>query len=232
VLAADELIALVRGVPEIGGGRGDTSGLFMHGAYGHGFRRFVASRNLAHDGSAEDAAILTRSLVNILVRACWIDEPRDKAERKDRFNRLLRRQYEDDLNELELQGVAGFLIDPAARAEAQDALDQLSAAGVKGMPSERQLFETLELGGVYARIYAPASNQMHFSMDVAIRDLLEVEEIALERRKYPEAGETLILALIAFSILLEKSERSVQHGLTAAAVDVGDRLMRELPPAV
>ena len=231
VQAADEVIALVRGIATLGGTRGDTSGLVMYSAYASGFRRFVAIRDLANDGSADEAGVLTRSLVNILVRAAWIDTPTDKNRRRDRFRRLLRRQYEDDLYELELQQAAGFVVDTDSIRRTRENLNELLADGVKAMPPDRQLFEAVNLDPIYARVYVPASNAMHFSMNAAIGHMLDVEEVALERRSLADAADVLILAIIVFGTLLELSERTVKHGLNERAADIGKRMLHDLDNA-
>lgn len=94
--AADAVIALVRSV-EIGGGRGDTAGVVMHGAYLRGFRRLVSIRELAGRGAGEDAYVLLRALLSLVARALWVNQPSDSDERKARFLRFRRRDLEDGL---------------------------------------------------------------------------------------------------------------------------------------
>jgi hypothetical protein len=228
VAAADELVALVRGVESVGGSRGDSSGLVMFGAYRAGFRRFLAIRNLAHDGWAEEAEILTRSLVSILGRAAWIDSPSQKEDRRERFRRLLRRQYEDDLHELELEIATGVEIDRENLELTRQNLKELDDDRVGRMPNDKQLFQSLRLDPLYARIYTPFSNSMHFSLSKAIVELLHADEIALEATKYDDSADVLLRAMITYGTLLLASDRTVRHGLSDSANDVGRRLTETL----
>ena len=100
------------------------------------------------------------------------------------------------------------------------------------MPNERQLFKALKFGPVYARIYAPVSNQMYFSMGTAIGELLNVEEVAIEQRDGGGAAAALMLATITFGMLLEKSDRAIGHGLTMPALEVGRRFVADLREAL
>jgi hypothetical protein len=215
VETADAIISLIRGVPEFGGGRSDTSGLVVFGAFRRGFRRFVQIRELANAGAGPEAAILARSLLSLVARTMYVDAPDDPVGRKERWDRLLKRQRQDELAGFDLLKAANFDVtgydDDIAAAQAE--LDALEARGVKNLPPDRQLFECLEMEAFHARVYAPASDLAHFSLAFAIGDLLTVESTPLEAPDWPRSEEALEMAIISFGLFLVKAEKSMQHGL-------------------
>jgi uncharacterized protein DUF5677 len=220
---ADELIDLVRGVGELGGFRGDTSALVMFGAFRRGFRRLLRIRELAAAGAGAEAAILTRSLLSILVRSAYVDEPDDSPTRHERFDRYRKRQRQDSLETSKLLQAAGFEVGEAELAELPTDLVADEARRVKDLPPDRQLFEMLDLHPLYARVYFPASDLMHFSLEEAVSDMLGVETVPLEAPEWNRASEALWLAVIVSGVLLERSERSVKHGLLDGAREIVTR---------
>jgi hypothetical protein len=224
VETADAMIALIRGIPEYGGGRGDTSGLVVFGAFRRGFRRFVQIRELANAGAGPEAAILARTLLSLVARAMYVDAPDDPAVRKERWDRLLKRQRQDELAGFDLLKAANFDVtgndDEIAAVQAE--LDALEARGVKNLPSDRQLSESLEMHAFYARIYAPASELVHFSLAFGIGDLLGVESTTLEAPDWERSAQALEMAIITFGLFVVEAEKSMQHGIGERIREIAD----------
>jgi len=69
---------------------------------------------------------------------------------------------------------------------------------------------------------------MHFSMNSAIGDMLDVESVPLEEPDYPRSADVLAEAIIVFGMLLEKTEAAVRHGLAPPAVERFRQLLDDL----
>ena len=76
---ADQIILAVKR-KGAGGGRGDTAGQLMHGAYLRTVRRFQRIRELAAQGAGDETLILTRSLLSLVaVRLGSISHPNGRT---------------------------------------------------------------------------------------------------------------------------------------------------------
>jgi hypothetical protein len=215
IAAADEVIALVRGVGDHGGGRGDRALLVLHGAYIKGFRRFVSIRELAARGAGEDAYILLRSLLTLVARAIWVNEPGDAEASRTRFLRYRLRDVDDGIHMIEQGHTAGLGDDETAAnlANLRKERTELQKQGVRMLPSDRQILESINMGIFYARIYPLASEHVHFSLSTAIRPLVDVESMPLETPDWEAAGDALEHALVVLGVLLEVSESVSRHGV-------------------
>jgi uncharacterized protein DUF5677 len=225
VAAADELIALVRSLPEHGGGRGDTAARVVHGAYVQGFRRFVSIRDLAARGAGEEAQILLRTLLSLVGRALWVNQPADSVERRERFRRYRRRDLEDGIRMIDDGKAIGLEPDdPGLRASLVAELDELKSDGVGGLPDDRSILTDVQMKPFHARIYASASEHVHFSLSTAVHSLSGVDTIHLEEPRWDIAEEALHLALLVFGFFLEQTDSLIGHGLTESAVRIADGL--------
>jgi hypothetical protein len=218
VKVADEVIALVRATP-VGGGRGDTGGLIMVGAYAHGFRRLRAIRLLAGVGAGAEAMILARSLLSMLARAAYVDAPSDNEERRRRFLRYQANDLHEAIRARDRLEAAGFDVE-YEEGELEEALAEIGDVG--GFPNDTALMRdhVAGLAPFHARIYGPSSDHVHFSQQAAIAGLYGAEEFDLDSRDPALADEALLLALITYGRLLELSEKTVGHGLTQRVADL------------
>lgn len=214
---ADDLIAMVKATP-VGGTRGDTGGLTMFGAYLHGFRRFVAIRRLAGAGEGAEAIILTRSLLSILARAAYVDDPTDRDERRRRWERYQVTNLRDRIRQIDDLADAGFEID-SDTTELRAELGELEGKGVAPLPNDHDLLKGLNLTPFYVRLYRPGSEHVHFSLRIAVDELRGAENVTLEHGDRDLADEALRLAILTYGVLLRHSEKTVQHGLSASALE-------------
>lgn len=197
----------------------------MLGAYITGFRRFVAIRDLAASGAGKEAMILVRSLLSLVARASWVNEPSDVAERRQRFRSFDRRRLEDEIRISDEQREAGMPIDDVGRDEAQERLDKYRADRVTAMPSDRDLLLGLNLRLYYAHVYVPASGHVHFGLGEAVDGLVGAEVVALDQPYWEIANEALRLGIFVFGLLLEESETTVEHGLVERALEISHTLL-------
>jgi len=215
---ADEMIALVRGHPDLGGKRSDTAGLVMYGAYIRAFRRFTRIRQLAGEGAGEEAVILARSLLSIVARSVWVDIPDDPEERRRRFERYRKRQLQDELNEAEGLVSVGIDVDVDVD-ELRGDLQQL--ADVPILPNDFDLLKSLGLTVYYERLYRLSSGYVHFSLRQAIDELRTAgEEVALERPEPELAEEALRLAILTYGLFLKLSQKTVEHDLGTRGLSI------------
>jgi hypothetical protein len=217
---ADEIIATAQAAaPSIGGTRGDTAGLIMHGAYVKGFRRFAAIRMLAgrHDGA--EAIILTRTLLSMVARAAYVDAPDDTATRKARWEQFQVTNLRDRLKMIADLADTGFDVDTDT-TDLQADLDELENRAISALPNDHDLLESLNLKPFYARLYRPGSEHVHFSLNVAVDEMRDANVVRLEAGDPELADEALRLAIITYGQLLELSEKTVKHGLSARVIEL------------
>jgi hypothetical protein len=210
----DEILDIVRST-DVGGQRGDMAGLAMFGTYLQAYRRMVSIRLLAEQGAGAEASILARSLLGMITRAIWVDQPADQGSRRERFERWLRREIEDEIREAEGRAELGEEVseDLAALHEQLASLKH-----VRPIPGDRQLIEEeLRLHPHYWRVYVRGSGHVHFSLRSAIdevRDAAAKEvELPFDRSNPELAREALLLSLLTYGLFMEASDRTVQHGL-------------------
>ncbi len=228
VVAADELIALIRALPNHGGGRGDTSVRIVFGAYAQGFQRFVSIRELVARGAGEDAQVLLRTFLSLVGRALWVNHPTEKAERRDRFRRYRRRDLEDGIRMIDDGQLIGLAPDNLRlREELVEELEQLKADGVQGLPTDRAILEAADMQAFHARIYASASEHVHFSLSTAVHGLSGDHTVRLEEPRWDIAEEAMQLALLVFGFFLEQSDALIGHGLTEHAARIAEAAIAE-----
>lgn len=214
---ADQIIELVRATP-IGGTRGDSAALVMHGAYLRAFRRFERIRQIAATGAGEEAVILARSLLSLVARAVWVDLPDDKAERRARWERYAKHHLSERIKTLEGMKALGFNVDEEVIDFDREQLKTVEHA--KGLPSDRQLLEQLNLHAWYHRLYRLSSDYAHFSLGVAIDELRGAEEVHFDRDDSDLADEALRLSVLIFGLFLHLSDKTVAHGLRGRVLPI------------
>lgn len=77
----------------------------------------------------------------------------------------------------------------------------------------------MNLAPLYARLYRPGSEHVHFSLQVAVDELRGVESVTLEHGDRELADEALRLAILTYGVLLQLSEKTVGHGLHARVLE-------------
>jgi hypothetical protein len=221
VKAADEILALVRST-EVGGERGDMAAAAMFGSYLNAYRRLSRIRDLARQGAGAEAFILARSLLTMIARAMWVDQPAATEDRKTRFEIWLKRELEDELREAEGLLSLGFDA-PSDLAELRERLEGMR--DVARMPDDRRLLvDELGLDAHYRRLYVPASSHVHFSLRSAIDEVraaaADGETLPFDRPNSALAREALLLSLFTYGLFIEASDRTVQHHLGPQALEV------------
>lgn len=209
---ADEILGMVQRTA-VGGGRGDSASLVMHGAYLRAWRRLRTIRRLVGMDVGEDAIILTRSLLSIAARAIFVDIPEESDERERRYRSYAKRHLLDRIHSIESLAAVGVEIDREVLED--DRLQLSSYADAPGFPNDRELLESLNLHIFYSRVYRLSSDYVHFSLGLAI-DELRQGPTTFERNEFELAQEALVLAVLTYGLFMQLSEKSVRHGLDGA----------------
>jgi hypothetical protein len=208
---AERVVAMVL-ESSVGGKETDRAGLVMGGAYFHAFRRFTAIRILVAAGAGEGAMILARSLLSIAARAGYVDQHEDPEERERRYRQYKKRLYSDALETLEGGAALGIVdADRPDIAETRAHLAELEDSSM--LPPDRQLLELVGLEPFYHAFYRRLSDYQHFSLDMAIGELLGVEQLRLGQPEPELAREALKVAVLSYGVLLHLSERTLEHDL-------------------
>lgn len=210
----DEILDLVR-LTDVGGQRGDMAAAAMFGTYLQAYRRMVSIRFLAARGAGPEASILARSLLGMVSRAIWVDQPTDTAERRSRFEQWLKREIEDEIREAEGRAELGDDVGEELTVLRKH-LEPLH--DVRPIPGDRQLIkDELRLHPHYWRVYVRGSGHVHFSLRSAVDEVREAAEkgvdLPFDRANPDLAREGLLLSLLTYGLFIEASDRTVQHGL-------------------
>jgi uncharacterized protein DUF5677 len=241
--AAEQIIALVRDrlsgtAPEVR----DWNHRLLIEAVARGSRCLESIRELACSGRSEDAYVLTRALVSLTLQYLWLARIEDEAERRDRLNRLELRWVGDraklgeELMDLNYLPVDGMEQDVAELVEQfRTRAKQLEQEGIRPLPSERdmalQLDRELEptqprfFELLYARIYRPTSQVVHYGIGAAVRggEPTLDEALYLEYTNEGDAADALGLALVTYGALLDFSEPVMKHGLAKEVSEIIER---------
>lgn len=211
---ADDVLASVR-TADVGGQRGDTSGLLMLAAYVQGFRRLAAIRRLAGERAGAEAMILTRTLLSMAARAAYADAPTEPSERRRRFLSQKAKELREELRALKRLRELSVAVERYDERVAECVADLSKIGDVGAYPDDTTLMrEHLNLASFHARIYPTGSEHIHFSQGVALRELIDTETVDLDAGDADLAADALLLAVITYGLLLELSERALRHGLT------------------
>jgi hypothetical protein len=203
----------------------DVNDAILCAAFGRAYRCFRSIRELAGRGEADDAFVLTRSLVSIVARALWLVAPDDDVERERRFNRGRRSWAEwaaKTGRDMASEGLS-FGVDPA---RAQALVDRLDARGIPSLPDDRSMLDSVGLTRFYPRVHRVASDVVHFSLGAALEGFLERPDVAtrsggtvsLEKPDRDRAAEALTLAAIVFAAFLRMIEPRISHGAGETAI--------------
>lgn len=221
---ADGILDLVAEHAPSGVTSRDRSDQFLALAFGRAFRCFRSIRDVAGvHGEADDAAVLTRALMTMTLRAVWLALPEEPAERVRRAQALelaslvqLRKQA---------RSLESFGLESGAPQDAFDErISQLEAAGIGGMPPDEVIARELGHEAVYARVYRSTSDVVHYSLFSALHGFDassvegEIESLDGVRIRFVDgdlvrAEEALVFAALIYVGFLEHSEFVVHHGV-------------------
>jgi Family of unknown function (DUF5677) len=200
----------------------DLNDAFLGAAYGRAYRCVRSIRELACRGEADDALILTRSLLLIVAQALYLVEPGDPAERERRLASARRSWAREALHTLNYLAATGF--EPADDRERIAGIEKAEKArGVSYLPTDRDLLSGLGLSVYYARVYRLASDVVHYSIGSALHGFLEDPDPVLGGGRVPvplknpdgeRAEEVLALAAITYGEFLERCEPIIRHGVS------------------
>jgi hypothetical protein len=201
----------------------DLSDTFLGAAYRRAYRCVRSIRELACRGEADDALILTRSLLLTVARALYLVEPDDPAERERRLGSARRSWAREALRTLDDLAATGF--EPADDREQIAGIEEAEEArGVALLPKDRDLLTDLGLAPYYARVYRLASDTVHYSIGSALHGFLEYPDPVIGGGRVPlknpdgkRAEEALALAAITYGEFLERSEPIIRHGVSESA---------------
>jgi Family of unknown function (DUF5677) len=213
---ASEILALV-GKVEVGGHEGDSAGQVMFGAYLRAYRRFLAITQLAREGAGDEVIVLTRSLLNLVARAMWVDWPIDIHERHERWKRFAKRFAQDQILTAEGLQAAGVVLDEDDEERLVEHRRTVAdLADAAGLPPDRNMLESLNLDIFYHRLYRMASDFEHFSFGVAVTEMQTGKAIHFEPSDFTLANEGLLLAIVTYGMFLDFSEKTVKHGIKSS----------------
>lgn len=198
----------------------DRNERLLVATYGRAYRCFVSIRELAARAEADDAVVLTRTLLSIGLRSLYLVDSDEPAEREMRFRRAGRTYFEQSLKAAKEEAALGA-IDDAEVERLSTNIERLKEEGVRLLPSDYDIAKGLDLMPFYTRVYRSGSEATHYSIGAALDGFLELTHedligpVALEMPEPKKADDVLIRAALTYGIFLEKSEPVIKHGLTA-----------------
>jgi hypothetical protein len=205
----------------------DLSAVYLLLGYVRAFRCFDSIKLLADDGRNDDALVLLRSLVSVILRSLYLVVPDDPEERELRRRRTLHEEFVAEERRLRLAAHPG---EAEQLPEMQDQLQQSRQwfeehEESPGLPGEASLAQQLGLGALYDIVYRIASKTTHHSALAAIGSFEgEAAEGQLFpavplHRPMPELTENVLLwAIVAYRDFLAHAEETIGFGI-ASEVD-------------
>jgi hypothetical protein len=210
----------------------DRNDRLLVAAYGRAFRCFSSIRQLAVRGEADDATVLSRTLLSITLQSLYLAAPDEPEERDRRFKRAGMTYYKNLLKAAREEAAAG-VVSEAEVLRVENIIRQLAAEGITELPTEYDIAASLELGHAYTRVYRPGSDVAHYSVGAALDGFLELtrEEligpVALEMPDPKRAEDALVRAGLVYGIFLENCDKVIGHGLTERVRELFVRYFRE-----
>lgn len=206
----------------------DHNDALLCAAYGRAYRCFASIRDLARPPrcEADDAWILARALLSIVLRSIWLVQPDNVNERETRRRQAMLKYFMERKKLAREEQAAGVDVGDLTPDRYQRAIDELLAQGVALPPNDHDLAVDLELAAFYTRVYRPGSDTSHYSIGAALDGFLEltsmpgVGPVALEKPDEERATEALAVAAITYGAFLHLSEPVIGHGLGRKARDL------------
>jgi hypothetical protein len=130
----------------------DVTDTLLGAAYGRAYRCMRSIREFAGRGEADDALILTRSLLSIAARSLYVVQSEDARERERRQASWRRTWAEDALRALDDLAASGFAPQEEEHARIARIASTDQARGVPRLPNDRDLLRAVGLEVYYARV--------------------------------------------------------------------------------
>ena len=193
----------------------DVNDELLCAAYGRAFRCFTSIRELAGRHEADDALVLTRTLLLIGLRSLYLALPDDPAERERRWRSSSLTSMKAELTATEEQARAGFDVAERDVRLVEDMVARLEQGGAVQLPPEEQIARAVDFGPFYPRVFRPTSSVAHYSIWSALDGYVELgtPTVSLELPHAERAEEALELACIVYGAFLEKSDPIIKHGV-------------------
>jgi Family of unknown function (DUF5677) len=228
---AAKLAEMVEGnlPPSPGVATRDWNDELLCAAYGRAFRCFRSIRELAARDEADDALVLTRTLLLIALRSLYIALPDDPTERQKRQKSSGLTSMKAELTATAEQAAAGFNVSDRNVEVVERGVDRLEKEGVRQLPPEEQIAKAVGFDAFYPRVFRPTSAIAHYSIWSALDGFIElgVPTISLDLPAPERAQEALELATVVYGAFLEKSDPIIKHGVSSAAHQLMDEYMEE-----
>ena len=201
----------------------DRCEVILVAAYGRAYRCLRSIRETAARGEADDATVLVRALVALILRSLYIVQPEEQAERQRRLAQWVGKSRRDqrvmieELRELEYE----FTDEDVDRARELESAT--TWAGV--LPSDKDLAKSVGLGQVYSHVYRLASDAAHYGIFTMLEGFEKQPEtvtgegasVSLVKSDPDRASDALAYGVVSYGAFLEKSEPVIGHGVTSAA---------------
>lgn len=207
----------------------DVNDVFLLLGYTRAFRCFCSIRDLAADGRHDDALVLVRSLVSVVLRSLYVVASDDADERELRQRRLGYEEIESEEKRIRLGGAG------PGEASRLPELQQMLAASRQwfagtgkspAAPSEADVAAALGVPALYQVAYRIASKSTHHSL-IAMLDSFGgefdgtklIRPVPLHKKEPELAEQALIWAIITYAELLERADPVLKLGVAQPAHD-------------
>lgn len=185
----------------------DLNDVYLLLGYTRAFRCFETIRDLAVDGRNDDALVLVRSLISIVLRSLYVIASDQPEEHELRRRRVAHEELQLEEKRLRLGGAA-----PGEARRLPEVRELLQESGrwfdgheaSSTIPNESDVADALGLSSLYRIVYRVASQTAHHSLHAPVP----------LRKPTPELTESVLLwAIASYAELLERAEPTVQLGL-------------------
>jgi hypothetical protein len=224
---AAELLAIVEerwaAQNEVGPPLTDLNDVYLLLAYTRAFRAFETIRDVSVDGRNDDALVLLRSFISVILRGLWVVQPDDADERELQRRRIVHEEIAFEEKRLRLGGAHPG--EEQRLPEIQELLrageEWFAARGAPPeIPNESDVADALGLPALYQIIYRIASKTTHFLLfsmvegfDGPFEPNKLLRPIPLHKRT-PEYTENILMwAIVAYVELLERADPVVRLNL-------------------
>lgn len=203
----------------------DLNQVFCYLGYVRAFRCFDSIRLLAAEARSDDALVLTRSLVSVVLRSLYLVQPEDPQERE---HRLKRDSHKSRAEEEKRVRMLGDERDAKHLARLQAELDEskrwFEERGLSpGLPGEAEMAKALELDALYDIVYRVGSSASHHSLLYALGGFSGDPEpgqpfpaIPLHKPEPELAENALVWAIIAYHDFIVLAEPTMNLGIAKA----------------
>lgn len=204
----------------------DRNDQLLVAAYGRAYRCFGSIRALAEPprSEADDAVVLTRTLLSIALRSLYLVAPDDLDEREERFRSATLTEWRSKIRELRALRMAGFEIDVEPE-RLEENVARLQQIGVSLLPPDAEIAMSLGLRLHYDRVYRLASEWTHYSITAALDGFVEIKigsplTVSLEKPEPGRASDALIMAVATYGEFLVRAEPVIGLGVAPSVLAI------------